>query len=263
MIVALKVTSRRLDHHWCNVTLYSQFLNVGQTKEGPIHELWDSISLHFQWPQRVHSLKREAVHKLDPVAFHFTKKGITITFLYSSTKVAFSVIHWDHEVMTTLQVIDFCLHFKSCLILTEFEAVEVWTLWREAQLVCFCLASALAGSWRCFQNSQAQGHWSCCLLNSCKIKKNRNKTLNIGLKNDIEKQLNESIGTYRYFSWMDGKDPTLSSDMELEVRSRDSRETYGCSRYMDTSMILLWTLNVYEIRSGISEHFHQYKTHDR
>lgn len=35
--------------------------------------------------------------------------------------------------------------------------------------------------------------------------------------------------TYRYFSCMEGKDPTLSSEIELDVRSSVSRATYGSS----------------------------------
>lgn len=58
--------------------------------------------------------------------------------------------------------------------LTGTEAEEVWTLWTAAQLVGFCSASAPAVSWRCFQNSQAPGHWFCCYSNYCEKKKQKN-----------------------------------------------------------------------------------------
>lgn len=49
--------------------------------------------------------------------------------------------------------------------------------------------------------------------------------------------------TYRYLSWIVGKEPALISEMELEVRSRVSKETYGWSSCMNKSEIRLWTLN--------------------
>lgn len=49
--------------------------------------------------------------------------------------------------------------------------------------------------------------------------------------------------SYRYFSCIVGKDPALISEMELDVRSRVSKETYGCSSCMNRSEIRLWTLN--------------------
>lgn len=58
-------------------------------------------------------------------------------------------------------------------VLTGTEAEEVWRLWMAAQLICSCSASVPAGSWRCFQSSQARERWSYYYSNSYEIKEQK------------------------------------------------------------------------------------------
>lgn len=60
---------------------------------------------------------------------------------------------------------------------------------------------------------------------------------------EYNKECTKNVLTYRYLSWIVGKEPALISEMELEVRSRVSKETNGWSSCMNRSEIRLWTLN--------------------